>query len=341
MERMVEEGDVLRELEKEGIRVLSGFTEQQALVRSYYRKFYGEAGSRIVFCGINPGRFGAGKTGIPFIDFHALDHLMPGFEIQHKEKKEKSAQFILSIIERYGAKDFYNAVYMTNVSWYGFQRDRKNLNYYDLPHHLRHLFTTSFLHEMEIVQPTVIVPLSKEVEQTLRQMATDGLLDYPIAERLSHPYHCSFTSNIVESSELYCKAIEQHTVLQRKEDSLVFEVEPLVPVTVEKSDPVTVRLDTMGFKQYLLKRHEVNPAYKPLSESSVKQYHNRLENMFKRGIYNGELEITPEIEHKIDLKYKDTSRKYPLTIRYYIEYMESKEITKKSCNSFPWESLDL
>lgn len=216
---MVDKGEALRELEKEGIRILSGFTEQQALVRSYYRKFYGEGGSRIVLCGINPGRLGAGKTGIPFIDFYALNHLIPEGGIQHKENTEKSAQFILSIIERFGAKDFHDAVYMTNVSWYGFQRGRKNLNYYELPPHLRQLFTASFLREMEIVQPTVIVPLSQEVERTLRQMVTDGLLDYPIAERLPHPYHCSFPAKIVESSELYCKAIEEHTGLQSKEVS--------------------------------------------------------------------------------------------------------------------------
>ncbi|MGG0645309.1 hypothetical protein ABE021_15395 [Sporosarcina gallistercoris] len=88
MERMVEEGETLRELEKEGIRILSGFTEQPALVWSYYPNFYVEAGSRIVVCGINPGRLGAGKTGILLLVFHALDHLMPEVGgIQHNDDK--------------------------------------------------------------------------------------------------------------------------------------------------------------------------------------------------------------------------------------------------------------
>ncbi|WP_432354389.1 uracil-DNA glycosylase family protein [Sporosarcina sp. A2] len=213
MDRLVEDGDVLRELERERISILPGFTDQAELVRSYYKKFYSKPGRRIVFCGINPGQYGAGKTGVPFIDFDGISRLLPGHE---RQDKERSAQFMLSIIEEYGAGEFQDAVYLTNLSWYGFLRDGKNLNYYILPRNVRHHFTKSFVEEMKIVQPSFIVPLSEEVGRTLRQLVADDQLDYPIAERLPHPLHGSFPTNLKRSQMRYHTCIEQHTGLQRK-----------------------------------------------------------------------------------------------------------------------------
>ncbi|MGN7407945.1 uracil-DNA glycosylase family protein [Sporosarcina sp. SAFN-010] len=213
MERLVEDGDVLRELERESISILPGFTDQAELVRSYYKKYYSKPGHRIVFCGVNPGQYGAGKTGVPFIDFHGISRLLPGHD---RQDKERTAQYMLSIIEEYAPGEFQDAVYLTNLSWYGFQRNGKNFNYYILPRNVRHHFTASFVEEMKIVQPSLIVPLSEEVGRTLRQMAKDGQLDYPIAERLPHPLHCSFPTNLKKSRMRYHKCIEQHTGLQRK-----------------------------------------------------------------------------------------------------------------------------
>lgn len=213
MDRLVEDGNVLRELERERIYILPGFTEQAELVRDYYKTFYSKEGHRIVFCGINPGQYGSGKTGVPFIDFDGISRLLPGHDGQDKER---SAQFIMSIIEDYEPGEFQDAVYLTNLSWYGFQRDGRNLNYYNLPRSVRHQFITSFVKEMKIVQPSAIVPLSEEVGRILRQLAADGQLDYPIAERLPHPLHCSFPSNLQKSKIRYHKCIEQHTGLQRK-----------------------------------------------------------------------------------------------------------------------------
>lgn len=213
MDHLVENGDVLRELERERISILPGFTEQADLVRSYYKKYYSKPGHRIVFCGINPGKYGAGITGVPFIDFHGISRLLPGHD---REEKERTAQFMLSIIEEYGAGEFQDAVYLTNLSWYGFQRDGRNLNYYILPRNVRHHFIESFVEEMKIVQPSFLVPLSEEVGRTLRQMVKDGQLDYPIAERLPHPLHGSFPTNLKRTQMRYHKCIEEYTGLQRK-----------------------------------------------------------------------------------------------------------------------------
>lgn len=214
LDRLIEKGDELKELEREGISILPGFKEQAELVRMYYNQFYSKSGPRIVFCGINPGQYGAGKTGVPFIDFDGISRLLPGFG---RPDKERSSQFMLSIIEEYEFGAFHDAVYMTNISWYGFLRNGKNLNYYVLPRIVRHRFIESFVEEMNIVQPSFIVPLSEEVGRTLRQLVKDGKLNYPIAERLPHPLHGSFPMNLKKTRMRYHTCIEQLTGLQRKE----------------------------------------------------------------------------------------------------------------------------
>lgn len=215
LDRLGEKGDVLRELEREGISILPGFKEQAELVRAYYKKFYSKPGRRIVFCGINPGRYGAGKTGVPFIDFDGISRLIPGYG---RQDKERSAQFMLSIIDQYEIGNFQDAVYLTNISWYGFLRNGKNLNYYILPRTVRHHFIESFVEEMKIVQPSFIVPLSEEVGRTLRQLVEEGQLDYPIAGRLPHPLHGSFPTNLKKTRMRYHKCIEQLTGLKRIRD---------------------------------------------------------------------------------------------------------------------------
>jgi hypothetical protein len=186
-------------LEQEKITVLNGFNKNLELVHRYYQKVYSTEANRVVLCGINPGKNGAGRTGIPFLDFRAVSDI-------GQDDREQSAQFILSIINEIGSELFYRNVYMTNISWFGFTKDGNNLNYYDLPSPLPN-FTDSFIEEMDIVQPIVIVPLSKEVEQTLQQMTNNGRLRYPLAERLPHPYYCSIGKRATKYKQIYVKKI--------------------------------------------------------------------------------------------------------------------------------------
>lgn len=199
------EDDVSKELlNQEKVTILGGFNENIALVRRYYQTVYANEGKRIVLCGINPGRNGAGKTGIPFIDYHSASQLLP--DVNHIDQ-ERSSQFIYSVIEEIGINLFYENVYMTNLSWFGFIKEGKNLNYYDLPQPLPTVFTDSFVEEMELIQPKAIVPLSKEVEYTLRQMKKSGKLHFPLAERMPHPYYCSMENRKNKYREVYVDRI--------------------------------------------------------------------------------------------------------------------------------------
>ncbi|WP_052461877.1 uracil-DNA glycosylase family protein [Sporosarcina koreensis] len=219
MDWLKREEEVQEELAREGIYILPGFAEQAELGRRYYNTFYSKPGHRLVLCGINPGQYGAGKTGVPFIDFDGISRLMPGVDMHgRKPEQERAAQFMLSVMEAYEAGGFQDAVYLTNISWYGFMRNGRNLNYYNIPGSVRHHFIDSFLAEMAIVRPSAIVPLSGEVQRTLRQLADAGKLEYPLAESLPHPLHSSFPSNVSKCRARYHACIEHFTGLRPKRD---------------------------------------------------------------------------------------------------------------------------
>jgi hypothetical protein len=56
-----------KELEMLNIGVLSDFFDNKEVIFEFYRQYFKPNEPKIVLCGINPGRFGAGQTGIPFL----------------------------------------------------------------------------------------------------------------------------------------------------------------------------------------------------------------------------------------------------------------------------------
>jgi hypothetical protein len=93
--------------------------------------YYASGNSRLAIWGINPGRFGAGLTGLSFTDPQALrDSLQIDSTIEGR--REISAEFIQLVIEAYGGPTvFYRDVYLSALSPLGFVQGEKNLNFYD------------------------------------------------------------------------------------------------------------------------------------------------------------------------------------------------------------------
>ena len=101
--------------------------------RQFYNTYYNDNYPRTYLIGINPGRFGAGVTGIPFTDPIRLAEVL-GIEHELDKKPELSSKFIYEVIEAAGGPDvFFGSFYFTSVSPVGFVKGGKNLNYYDLP----------------------------------------------------------------------------------------------------------------------------------------------------------------------------------------------------------------
>ena len=111
------------------------YPQQQAtvmkLVEQFLLKFYNDHNQRRLMLGINPGRFGAGVTGI---NFTAPRQLTNNCGIDHLlgSSSELSAEFIYEMIEQYGgAASFYSNWFIGAVCPLGFLKEGKNMNYYD------------------------------------------------------------------------------------------------------------------------------------------------------------------------------------------------------------------
>ena len=101
------------------------------LVFEFLNKYYSDNNARRLILGINPGRFGAGVTGI---NFTAPRQLQNNCGIKHSlgNSSELSAEFIYEMIEAYGGPEkFYGDYFLTSVSPLGFTANGINLNYYD------------------------------------------------------------------------------------------------------------------------------------------------------------------------------------------------------------------
>jgi len=136
-EQLVYTGDPL----PQGIRIMNPFRESdQAMTISdaFYRKYYNDGNKRHLILGINPGRFGAGLTGIPFTDTKRLVsecHIPYDGKISH----EPSSVFVYEMIDAFGgAEAFYSKFYINSLCPLGFtivddKGKEKNYNYYDSP----------------------------------------------------------------------------------------------------------------------------------------------------------------------------------------------------------------
>lgn len=122
-----------------GITLMNPYRENplvMPVVESFYKKFYSDNRSRHLILGINPGRFGAGSTGIPFTDTKRLQEKC-GLEISGMKTFEPSSAFIYEMIDKYdGPEEFYSGFYISAVSPLGFTKETKagkqvNFNYYD------------------------------------------------------------------------------------------------------------------------------------------------------------------------------------------------------------------
>lgn len=117
----------------DGIQVLKPYEtpEVRRVVQEFCRKYYSGVRPRLGIWGINPGRFGAGITGLPFTDPPALNSLL-GIASTLEGRRELSAEFIGMVIEEYGGPfRFYADVYLGALSAFGFVSNGKNINFYD------------------------------------------------------------------------------------------------------------------------------------------------------------------------------------------------------------------
>jgi hypothetical protein len=118
-----------------GVTVMNPYldTSARGYVRAFLTRFFDDTAPRTLVFGINPGRFGAGLTGVTFTDPIALADAC-GVPNDIPRRHELSSIFIYKVIDRLGGPaEFYRRFFLTAISPLGFTRDGVNLNYYDVP----------------------------------------------------------------------------------------------------------------------------------------------------------------------------------------------------------------
>jgi hypothetical protein len=121
------------------ISIMNPFKENEEALEissKFYKKFYDDFEKRFLILGINPGRFGAGVTGVPFTDTKKLMEECC-LQFSGKSTHEPSATFIYEMINAFGGtQKFYSQFYIHSICPLGFTiKNEKgkevNYNYYD------------------------------------------------------------------------------------------------------------------------------------------------------------------------------------------------------------------
>lgn len=104
-------------------------------IQSFYGKYYNDKNSRKLILGINPGRLGAGSTGIPFTDTKRLEQYC-GISLSSVYTHEPSSVFMYNMMDAYGGHEqFYRDFYISSTVPLGFIQVKggkeTNINYYD------------------------------------------------------------------------------------------------------------------------------------------------------------------------------------------------------------------
>jgi hypothetical protein len=124
-----------------GVSAMNPFIESSLALRIadiFYDKFYNDNQKRHFIIGINPGRFGAALSGVPFTDFKRLEQYC-GISAEGLRAHEPSSEFVYAMITSLGTvAEFYSRFYINSVCPLGFVIDKGtgksvNYNYYDDP----------------------------------------------------------------------------------------------------------------------------------------------------------------------------------------------------------------
>ncbi len=124
-----------------GVSVLDPFHGEHAeevrrIVTTFHHAHYNDNAPRLLMLGINPGRLGAGSTGLSFTDTKRCESDLH-IPVNGLRTHEPSSDFFYRMIRAAGGADrFYRKVYVHAVCPLGFVHQQGNsaavnLNYYD------------------------------------------------------------------------------------------------------------------------------------------------------------------------------------------------------------------
>jgi hypothetical protein len=153
--------------------------EVQKVLKLFLQKYYTDSFKRILLLGINPGRYGAGITGI---NFTASKQLKEDCGVENSfSGSEISAEFIYTMIKAYGGpKKFYSKFFIGSVCPLGFVQNGKNMNYYDNKNLLK------------TIEPFIIENLSRLIAYNVNRgvcISIGGEKNFKYLSGLNEQYH--------------------------------------------------------------------------------------------------------------------------------------------------------
>jgi hypothetical protein len=116
-----------------GVEVMNPYRDRRVLqyVRAFLDRFYADDRERTLILGINPGRFGAGVTGVTFTDPVALSDFC-GIENHLGRRRDLSSVFVFDVIQHLGGPvRFFSQFFLSAICPLGFTKGGINMNYYD------------------------------------------------------------------------------------------------------------------------------------------------------------------------------------------------------------------
>ncbi|MBK6892994.1 MAG: DUF4918 family protein [Flavobacteriales bacterium] len=112
----------------DGINVLDPFNGENAeevrrMVKLFHRQYYADERPRMLMLGINPGRLGAGSTGICFTDTKRCEADL-GIPVEGMRTHEPSSDFFYRAVRAAGGAEAFTTASMCKRSPAGFHAHR-------------------------------------------------------------------------------------------------------------------------------------------------------------------------------------------------------------------------
>ena len=177
-----------------GVEVRNSYHDPavRTIMRAFSHKFYAADTPRVGIFGINPGRFGGGRTGVAFTDPVALTSICGIAHELPRQRRELSSEFVYKFIEALGGPaEFYQHFFLSSVYPLELTREGKNYNYYDATALTKALWADMRLSLTEQTEKLklrrdVAVSLGRRNGEFLRKLNEElGLFDH--IEILDHP----------------------------------------------------------------------------------------------------------------------------------------------------------
>lgn len=188
-----------------GVSALNPYREPevQRIGREFYGKFFSDNRPRVFITGINPGRFGAGVTGISFTTPQNLSRYC-GIENNLAPTPELSSRFIYQIVEAFGgAASFYSHFFLTSLYPLALVKGGKNYNFYDdkaTTNTLWPVITESVRQQLTFgARRDVVICLGRKNEQFLKRLNAENNFFGKVLT-LDHPrYILQYKSKAINS----------------------------------------------------------------------------------------------------------------------------------------------